>query len=168
MKFDLKPIELETYDLMVLRRYLQNALNETNPTEKRLREYWTALDDDIKFDVLKYGIESTPVKERIESWLVNKKQIGTVKILADYGWLFDKGKRNQFEYVKDYICRKEINDSVYVIRKREGIELFYLDLYVSDGMNQHKFIRVSNKVDFDWILEYENLLNKFQKLLNKQ
>ena len=33
MKIDFKNVELETYDLMVLGRYLQNALNETKTVQ---------------------------------------------------------------------------------------------------------------------------------------
>lgn len=155
MKFDLKHVELEANDLMVLGRYLQNALNETNPTAERLLECWDGLSNDIKFGALKYGMESIPVTEAIETYLLNNK-------INSYGWEF---LYDEYEGYEGYLCRKQIKDNEYLIKKVDGSNLFYLDIYVdtddTSRIEQHKFLNIQKDVDFEWILEYENLLNRF-------
>ena len=67
MKLDLT---LDRHDLDVLHDVIYNAYYDLFNIEKDLSDqeildYWKLIPDDIKIDVVKYGISDTPTRDRI-------------------------------------------------------------------------------------------------------
>lgn len=70
MKLDLNNIVLDRHDLDVLHDVIYNAYYDLFNIEKDLSDqeildYWKLIPDDIKIDVVKYGMSDTPTRDRI-------------------------------------------------------------------------------------------------------
>lgn len=71
MEIDLNNVKFSREELDGLSEIIFNAFDKFENTDEELMEYWRILPNELKVDVIKYGITDTPTKDNIYSWLID-------------------------------------------------------------------------------------------------
>jgi len=71
MKLDYFQIVLDDYDISCLHDLVYSATGAKKLSDSIYIAVWNDLPDDIKADALKWGINDTPTREAIYTWLCN-------------------------------------------------------------------------------------------------
>ena len=74
-------VEFDKNDFNVLHDIILNALNK-NLNNEKIIEYWDNIPEDIKLDVLRWGLNDTLIKDKIYDWLISNKKYDFSSLLA--------------------------------------------------------------------------------------